>query len=425
VAIRGAAVWAFGALAAAVSAASADSFLLRNVDVYPVTSPPLKSASILVLNGKIAEIGAKIPAAKDIRVIDGKGLRAYPGLIDSGTELGLSEISDVRATVDTAELGVFMPQLRALVAVNPESEHFGVVRANGITAAVTFPALGEEHRTEHQIISGQAAVIHTDGWTWEEMEVKRAAALHLVFPALPRGQPRGFAEAKKTYSRQIQELAEFFAEARRYGAARAAGGAGFRPDRKLEALLPALEGKLPVAVTAEREPEIRAAIQFADEQKVRMILLEPRELGKTAAELKARHIPVVLGRTLELPLDEDAPYDSSFTLPAEAWRAGLTIAFGTFDNEFVRDLPYNAAAAAAYGLPYEEALKAMTINPARIWGVADQMGSIEKGKWADLMLVTGDPLETPTQVKALYIKGKAVDLNNRQTRLYEKYLNRP
>src|SRR5262249_24103839 len=145
-------------------------------------------------------------------------------------------------------------------------------------------------------------------------------------------------------------------------------------------------------------------IQFADQQKIRMILLEPRELGKTAADLKAHNIPVVLGRTLELPLDEDDAYDSSFTLPAEAHKHGLKIAFGTFDNEFVRDLPYNPVTAVAYGLPYDEALKAVTINPAEIWGVNDQIGSLEKGKWADIVLATGDPLDTPTEIKALYIK---------------------
>jgi imidazolonepropionase-like amidohydrolase len=155
-----------------------------------------------------------------------------------------------------------------------------------------------------------------------------------------------------------------------------------------------------------------------------MILMQPRELEKVGAELKARNIPLVLGRTLELPETEDDAYDSPFTLPAEALKAGLKFAFGTFDNQIVRDLPYNAATAVAFGLPYDEALKAVTVNAAEIWGVADQIGSIEKGKWADFVLATGDPLETTTEIKALYVKGKEVDLTNRQTRLYEKYSGR-
>ena len=156
-----------------------------------------------------------------------------------------------------------------------------------------------------------------------------------------------------------------------------------------------------------------------------MVILQPRELAKVATELKAKNIPVVLGRTEELPENEDAPYDEAFSLPAEAYKAGVKFAFGTFSNEFVRNLPYNAARAVAFGLPYEEAMKAVTINAAQIWGVADKMGSIEKGKWADLMITTGDPLEIPTQVKHLYIKGKEVDLSNKQTRLYDKYMSRP
>jgi imidazolonepropionase-like amidohydrolase len=407
-------------------AGDADTFLLRDVDVYPVAGPEVKGGSIFVVNGTIADIGTKVTAAKGVRVVDGKGLRAYPGMIDSGTHLGLSEILDIRATVDTAELGVFMPQLRALVAVNPESEHFPVVRANGITSVMTFPSSGGAGRPggERQIITGQAALIHADGWTWEEMAVSRSAALHLIFPTLPYNQP-GFAEAKRTYDRQLRQIDDFFEEARRYVTAKGAAGPGFKPDLRLEAMLPVLDGRLPVAITATREGTILDAIRFADKQRVRMVLLQPRELGKAAAELKSRDIPVILGRTLELPLNEDEPYDSSFTLPGEAFRAGLKLALGTFDNEFVRDLPYNAATAVAYGLPYPEALRAVTINPAEIWGVGAQIGSLEKGKWADLILTTGDPLETQTEIKALFIKGKEVDLGNRQTRLYDKYLHRP
>ncbi|MBV8841569.1 MAG: amidohydrolase family protein [Bryobacterales bacterium] len=417
----------FAIFSAAVWAGDTDTFLLRNVDVYAVVNASIKDGAILVVDGKIAEIGSKIVPSKGLRIIDGKGLRAYPGMIDSGTELGLAEVSDVRATVDTAELGVFMPQLRALVAVNAESEHFPVARANGITSVLTFPSSNGNARPggERQIISGQAALIHMDGWTWEELAVNRSAALHLIFPSLPANQASGYAEAKRVYDRELQQIDDFFDQARRYRIAKVGGAPGFKTDLKMEAMLPVLEGKLPVAISAAREQAIRDAIQFAGRQQVRMVLLHPREWGKTAPELKARNIPVILGPTLDLPLNEDDAYDSSFTLPAEAFRAGLKIAFGTFDNEFVRNLPYNAATAVAYGLPYEEALKAVTINAAEIWGVRDQIGSIEKGKLADLMLTTGDPLETQTEVRMLFIKGKQVDLTNRHTRLYQKYLNRP
>src|SRR5262249_13487775 len=172
-----------------------DSLFLRNVDVYPVTAKEMKGVSVLVENGKITDIGPKLVAPKGIKVIEGKGLRVYPGLIDSATNLGLQEISAVRESVDTGELGDFMPQLRALTSVNPESEHFGAVRVNGITSAITLPGAGGggggRGTGRTQYISGQAALIHTSGYTWEEMEGQTSAAIQLNFPSLGGRGGRG------------------------------------------------------------------------------------------------------------------------------------------------------------------------------------------------------------------------------------------
>lgn len=438
------------AMAMAASAALNDTFLIRNVDVYPVTSPEMKGVSVLVQDGKIAEIGPKIIAPKGVKMIEGKGLRVYPGMIDSGTELGLSEVSAERVSVDTGEIGEFMPQLRALVAVNPESEHFPVVRANGITSVMTFPASGGRGGRlgpgGGQMIAGQAALIHMAGWTWEDMEINRSAALQLTFPAIAvrggrgggnadfpeellalfgGGAPSTFTEAKRQYDAQVTKLNEFFDAARQYQKERAANVPGFKRDLKMEAMLPILEGRVPVAVAASNARSIHDAIQFAQKQHIKIVILQPRELRKVSAELKAQNIPVILGRTEALPEYEDSPYDEAFTAPAEAYKAGIKFAFGTFNNEFARNLPYNAARAVAFGLPYDEALKAVTINAAQIWGAGDRLGSIEKGKWADLVITDGDPLEIPTGIKAVYIKGREVDMTSKQTRLYEKYLNRP
>jgi imidazolonepropionase-like amidohydrolase len=436
-------------LGCALGVWAAEPVLIRNADVYPVTSAPMKGVSVLIQDGKIAEIGPKVVAAKGVKVIEAKGLRVYPGMIDSGTELGLSEVSAVRETVDTGELGEFMPQLRALVAVNPESEHFGVVRVNGITSVMTFPASGGRGGGRFgggaaQLISGQAALIHTDGWTWEEMEINRSAALHVLFPQIAGRGGRGgdlppdaipdfggaaagagsYTQARRTYEQQIAKLSEFFEEARRYQKARAANAPGFVRDLKLEAMMPVLERKVTVAVSAGRASSIHDAIAFAEKQNIKIVILQPRELGKAAAELKAKNVPVILGRVLALPESEDSPYDGAFTLPAEAYKAGVKFAFGTFNNEFVRNLPYQAATAIAFGLPADEALKAVTVNAAEIWGVADKLGSVEKGKIADLMVTDGDPLEIQTQVKHLFIRGNEVSLANKQTRLNDKYLGR-
>ncbi|MCC6368096.1 MAG: amidohydrolase family protein [Bryobacterales bacterium] len=409
------------AAAATLWGASDDSFLIRGVAVYPVTGPAMENASLLVLDGRIAEVGAKVASPRGVRVIDGKGLRVYPGMIDSATEVGMSEIGAVGVTNDVRELGDFKPQLRAGVAVNPSSEHIPVIRANGITAAMAVPDGG--------VIAGQASLMRLDGWTWEEMAVKLDAALHLNFPVITTrrlpGAAASFSDAKRDYERRLKQLDEYLEEARRYRTAKKAGGPDFRTDLQFEAMLPVLEGKVPLMVSAVREREIKAAVEWAEKQKLRLVLSEVRKPGAMLAELKARNIPVILGPTQDLPLEHDDPYDAAFTLPAELYKAGVKFAFGSFGNQFSRNLPYQAATAVAFGLPYDEALKSVTLYPAGIWGVSAEMGSIEKGKRADLMVTDGDPLEVKTQVRRLFIKGKEVDLESKHTRLYKKYLARP
>ena len=420
----------------AAMAAGNEVILIRDADVYPVSGKEMKGMSLLIQDGKIADIAAKIVPPKGARIVEGKGMRIYPGIIDSGTELGLSEIEAVRVTVDTGELGEFMPQLKALSAVNPDSEHFGVVRVNGITSAMTFPSGGRGGGGggrfgggERQLIAGQAALIHTDGWTWEEMEIKRSAAMSVMFPALGGGggrrggggapdaidlTPGGVggtpANARRAFDEEVAKLNDFFDNARRYQKAKVAKAPGFETDLRFEAMLPVLDRKVPVAVSAARANTIHEAIVWAKHQNVKLVILQPREIGKAGAELKAEDVPVILGRVLALPDAEDASYDEAFTLPAEAYKAGVKFAFGTFTNEFVRNIPYQAATAVAFGLPNDEALKAITLNPAQIWGVSDQLGTVEKGKFADLIVTDGDPLEIQTQIKHLYVKGKELSL---------------
>jgi imidazolonepropionase-like amidohydrolase len=314
--------------------------------------------------------------------------------------------------------------LRALIAVNPESEHIAVTRANGITSVMTLPQGG--------IISGQGALIHLDGWTWEEMNVKGDAVVRLNFPVIAASSGEFFnqratpySEAKKRYDEELEKLRLFFEDARRYEKAKTAAGAGFQVDPKLEAMLPVLAGRRPILVVAQRERAVLDAIAFARRERVRIILGEVREPGKALAEIVKDKIPVILGETHTLPIEEDAAYDSQYTLPAELHKAGVKFAFGSFDNQFARNIPYQAAAAVAFGLPKEVALKALTVNAAEIWGLGNQLGTIQEGKIADLILTDGDPLETKTQVRNMFIQGRAVSLESKHTRLNEKYSKRP
>ena len=414
---------------ASLRAAGPETILLRGATVHPVSGPDIADGSVLVRDGKIAEVGARIAAPKGARVIELKGLHIYPGMIDSDTEIGLTEIEAVREMSDIADIGLFKPQLRAATAVNPASEHIPVTRANGITSVITSPGGG--------IVAGQCVLMHLNGWTMEDMAVRAPAAMRLEFPnirtpnrfaaAETPGRASAYADAKKRYEQQLRELDDFMESARRYRQAKAAAGPDFETDLKLEAMIPVLDGKLPMLIRAEKEKTIKEAIAFADKQKVHMILERGEEAWKVAAELKAHNIPVILPPTLRLPDEEDDPYDKPFSIPGELYKAGVKIAFASFgpgaeDNP--RNLPYEASAAVGFGLPQEEALKAVTLYAAQIWGVDGELGSIDKGKWADLIVTDGDPLETRTQIKQMFIKGAPVDLDNKHHRLYEEYLAR-
>lgn len=410
--------------AASLAAADANSVLLRGGTVHPVSGPEIANGSVLVVDGKIAGVGANIAAPKGVRVLNVRGLHVYPGMIDSATQLGLTEIGAVDMTNDTSDIGDFNPQLRAVIAVNPASEHIPVTRANGITAAIAAP--------EGSLISGQAALIRLDGWTWEQMAAAPSAAMMLTFPTIQTRRSyrqRGatpFEEAKKEYDKKVQRLHEYFEEARRYQRAKAAGAPGLAADVRYEAMLPVLEGRQPLVIRAVRERAIRDALKFAEKQpKVRVVIAGAMEAYKAIPELKAAGVPVILGPTLELPLEEDDAYDRMYTAPAELHKAGIRFAFGSFSASFSRNLPYQAANAVAYGLPYEDALKAVTLTAAEIWGVADRMGSIAEGKSADLIVTDGDPLETRTHIRHEFIAGREVDLSNKHLRLYEQYMSRP
>ncbi len=440
--MRIARITCLAAAAVALSAADNNTFLLRNATVHPVSGPSMQNASVLVVDGRIAEIGQKVAPKGKVRIVEARGLHVYPGMIDSGSPIGLAEIASVRETVDTGELGDFNPQLRALIAVNPSSEHIPVVRANGITSVLVTPGTtgGGRGASAGSLISGQASLMHLDGWTWEEMEIRRSAAMQMAWPVIQMPRGRGidveallpglaarrttFAEARRNQQQQVQKIQDFFDAARRYQKAKAAGES-IQPDLRYEAMIPVLEGRQPLMIFAAREREIREALDFAARERLKIVLAGVRRPGKTLEDIAKRNIPVVLGTTFVSPLEEDDPYDEPFTLPARLHQAGVKFAFASFGVQFARNLPYQAAQAVPFGLPYDEALKSVTLNAAQIWGIDSEYGSIEKGKYADLIVTDGDPLEVRTQVRMMFIKGVPVDLESKHTRLYKMYSARP
>jgi imidazolonepropionase-like amidohydrolase len=353
----------------------------------------------------------------------------YPGLIDSGSAVGLTEISAVAGGNDTTELGDLNPNARAEVAINPHSNLIPVTRVNGVTTSLIEPEGG--------LISGQSALIQLSGWTPKEMVLKAPIAMHIHFPRLRTAsfdvQPQdeeAEKEARKNYTQQIDKLRDILRDAQAYARASAARSKDqsvkrFDRDVLLEALVPVVEGREPVIMHANFARDIRAAIKFGDEFKLKMILADGVDVGKVIPELKAHNIPVILGPILDLPPREDDPYDLVFTNARTLYDNGIRFAIQSADSHNARNLPYHAAMCAAFGLPKDVALKSITIFPAEIFGVADRIGSLEAGKIANVIVTDGDPLEIVTHVRRLFIGGEDIPLDTYHTLLYEKFSKRP
>ncbi|HKR63236.1 MAG TPA: amidohydrolase family protein [Thermoanaerobaculia bacterium] len=401
---------------------------IRNATIVPVTSAPIPNGTIVFANGVITAIGANAAIPAGATVIDGTGLSVYPGMIDSGSTVGLVEIDSVSGTVDTTELGEYNPNARAAVAINPHSELIPVTRVSGVTHVVSTPDGGT--------ISGQSALIQLSGWTPNEMVVKAPAAMHIRFPRI-RNSPINDApdeeqekERKKSYTKDVEGLRDLLRDAQAYGRAASARNADknvrrYDRDLVLEALVPVVEGRVPVVMHADQARDIKAALEFGDEFKLNMILAGGDDVARVIPELKKRDVPVLLGPILSLPGREDDPYDLLFTNAKTLYDNGVRFAIRSADAHNTRNLPYHAATCAAFGLPKDVALKAVTIFPAQIFGVADRIGSLEVGKQASLIVTDGDPLEFRTNVKRVYIAGEEIPMESRHTLLYEKFKQRP
>ena len=415
---------------------SSTVYAITHAKIFTLAGSPIEDSTIVIRDGKIAAVGAMVEVPQGAQVIDAKGLQVYPGFFDSITQMGLSEISAVGATVDSAETGNYNPDVVAATAVSPSSEHIPVTRASGITEVMAVPASGGmDFFGGRGIIGGQASAIHLAGWTIDDMLLKKSAAMVLNWPEIETEtfdfstfsrKEKPYTEAKQEYDKQINELTDWLDRARHYAQAMEKSSiAKYDRDLKLEAFAPVLRGELPLLVFANRSRDIRNALEFCDKQKLKMILAGGAEAYKVKDLLRSKDVPVILLPPLTLPLDEDDPYDRLLSQPAELAAAGVKFAIASFDNSFSRRLGQNAANAVAHGLAYDEALRAVTINPAQIFGLGSQIGTLEQGKIANLIVTNGDPLELTTDVKYLFIKGQLTSMENKHHRLYEKYLNRP
>jgi len=394
---------------------------IKGATIIPVVGSDIAHGTILIKKNLIEAVGKEVLIPEEADIISAEGLFVYPGMIDSFCYLGLQEISMVRATVDYRETGRINPQLKAVEALRPDSMHIPIARANGITTAVVAPSGG--------LISGQSGLVRLSGWTPIEMVIKSPVAMHINLPTIGRSRFRRETSPKEEASKQIKELKDLFNQARYYQKRKIfAQKNPLLPlpdfDEKLEALLPVVNGQLPVMISVYGEKDIRDAIKFVKDEDLKAIFFGVYDAWKVVDEIKESGIPVVFGSLYSMPSKWEDGYDALYRNPAVLSKAGVKIAFSSQSASLAKDLPYHAAKAAAFGLDRREALKAVTIYPAQIFSVDDMLGSIEKGKAANIVVTDGDILEMKTHIKHVFIDGQEMDLKTRYEELLEKFKKR-
>ncbi len=414
-----------GAVSFLSAQTSSRHYALVNARLQTVTNGTIERGTLVMRDGYIVALGTDVPVPSDAERIDCSGMTVYPGLIDAGTELGLIEIGSIPETRDENEEGDLTPQARALTAVNPNSAAIPVTRVNGVTTAVTAPSGG--------LLPGTAALINLFGYTPEQMSVAGRSALVLNFPSRARGgwwDRRDDEEIEKQWKEQMEKLDEVWDRAELYARIDAGWKEGKKGERlpeyvpEIQALLPAIRREMPVMVEVHKAADIDSAIAWIGRRKIRAVLTGVSDGWRVADHIAKAGIPCIVGPALSIPANDADRYDKAYANPGLLRVAGVEVALRTGDAANVRNLPFNAGFAAAYGMGREEALRAVTIVPARIFGVDSLLGSLEAGKQATLFIADGDPFEPAAVVRGLFINGWNVPLASRHTELHQEFLKR-
>lgn len=399
--------------------AESGTFALTNATIETVTNGTIQNGILIITDGKISDVGTNISIPQGAKTIDCSGMTIYPGMIDGGTQIGLVEVSSDPRTRDNNEIGEVIPHIQALTAVNPSSVILPVTRVNGVTTALTMPSGG--------LFPGTAALINLHGYTPDQMYAGFKGVV-LNFPATGRRgrwDRRSDEDIKKAAEKNLKNLNDVWAKAIQYHKIDSASRGkeqSYYPE--MEALLPVVRGEMKLLVNVNAANDIKAALKWIDEKGADAILVGVSEGWRVAEEIAKADIPVITGPVLTNPTRSYDRYDRPYANAGAMQRAGVKVAIRTNEVENVRNLPFHAGFAAAYGMGKEEALKAITIVPAEIFGVSDMYGSIEKGKVANLLVANGDPFETSTDIKYVFIDGWKIPMVSRHTQLYDEYLNR-
>jgi len=398
-------------------AAKADVLVLTGATVHPVTSDPLKNATVVIDDGRITAVGTDLEWADDAEVVELDGLHLYPGFVHPATQLGLTEISSVAGTVDTSEMGSINAALRAEVAINHDSYLLPTSIAGGVLSAHVMPNGG--------LIQGTSAVVNLDGWSWEEMVIRSPVGMHIEFPA---------AAVDDENNDDLKTIENILALARHHQQAMQAAADGDAPaparNHQLEALAPLLNGEQALYLRANRYDVMEKALDWAADQGFeKVVLMANPDVQYLADRLANDGIPVILRNVYAMPTRRWEAYDMAFVAPARLAEAGVRFAIADsgsgMDIANARNLPFHAGSAAAHGLDKADALKSVTLWPAEILGVGEQLGSIEVGKRASLFAATGDALEPMSRIERVWIDGKEYDLSRDHGRsLYPRYRDR-
>jgi imidazolonepropionase-like amidohydrolase len=400
-----------------------EAIALRGATIHTVTNGVIQNGTIIFEGGRITAVGANIAIPAGTRVVDVTGKHIYPGLIDAYSTVGIAEIGAVDMSNDVNEVGDFNPNVRTDVAVNAESRHIGTSRSQGVLTTLTTPGGG--------LISGMSSAMALEGWTWEEMSLESAAALNVNWPDPTQRGGRGGGGgggqqggSRATYEERVQQLKSYFAEARAYRDAVAAGDT-VRTDARYMAMIPALNRDIPVVVSANGTSQINDAITWAKQENLRLIIRGGDDAIHVADRLRAENIPVILTSTMDSPTRAHEGYDAAYRRAAQLHQAGVKFAISGGSGSLYTDrLPYEAGVAVAFGLPEEEAIKAVTINAAELMGLSDRLGSLEVGKQATLLITTGTPIDMTSDILQAYIQGRELDMNDIQKHFFEKYMEK-
>ena len=412
----------------AATAVRAEPTAFVGATVHPVSAAAIENAVLLVDGGRIVAVGAGLAVPAGARVVDLAGKHLYPGFIHPDSTLGLVEISSVRGTVDTSEVGDLNSDLRVEVAFNADSQLLDATLSGGVLTAHVRPAGG--------IFNGTSAVMRLRGWNREDMTLRAPVGMFLTYPRLLRPTSPFFTQSEEDFEKEkkksLGRVEEIFAQARAYQKARAAASAGqgrvVERDAKLEALLPVLDGQLPLFIRAGEKTQIESALDWAKKEGLgNLVLVAGADAAYLAERLARDHVAVIVDGVLSLPDRRWEPYDTPFTAPARLHAAGVRFAIGDGGGTSnARNLPFEAAMAAAFGLPKDVALRSVTLSAAEILGIADRLGSLDVGKEATFIATDGDPLEIRTTIERAWVAGEELDLSrDRQKQLYERYRNRP